>query len=80
MIKVKTGKKKQIIHTVTEVMTPYPRQWVVGNMFGAVILKEIHEVVLYVDGDPYEYFVGYNENGDLVFQIRKHCATVTFFT
>lgn len=72
--------KKPIIQSVTEVGTPNPRQWAVGNMFGAVILKEIHEQDLYVDGDPYTYLVGYNENGKIVFELRKAFATITYFT
>lgn len=71
---------KPIIKTVMEVMVPNPRFWAVGNMFGAVILKEIHEQELYVDGDPYTYLVGYNENGNVVFEIRKVTANITYFS
>jgi len=42
-------------------------------------IKEIKLEDITINGDPHEYFVGYNFEGDKVFEYRKETVNVHYF-
>jgi len=40
---------------------------------------EIKDEAIKVNGDPYDYYIGYNKDGKKIFQYRKETVNVHFF-
>lgn len=78
---------KEIIKSVQEAFSMQPQRWYVGETKGyppkvvkiATITLEIINIP--VCGDPYDYrfYVGRDESGNKLFQIRADSATVEYF-
>lgn len=73
------------IHAVSEAFSMQPMLFTVGN--GVPMIRgeypKIHRIVresVFDTGNPYEFYVGYDEHGNRLFQIRIQCATVIFET
>ena len=53
--------------------------WHVGNVYQTQSpLAKIVKESVYDTGDPFDFFIGYDEKGKKVFQIRVMAATVQY--
>ncbi len=41
-------------------------------------LKKIELEGIYINGDPYDYYVGYDENKNKIFEIRRELVSVFY--
>ena len=72
-------KKEQIIQCVSEAFSMQPSAWYIGHSYQTQSpLAKIVKESVYDTGDPFDFYVGYDENGLRVFQIRVMAATVQF--
>ena len=69
----------QEISAVSEAFSMQPMGWQVGNTYQtqAPLVRIVKESVSDT-GYPYDFYVGYDEAGRRVFQIRVMAATVQF--
>lgn len=67
------------IQSVSEAFSIQPAMWYVGNTYKTQKpLARIVRESVYDTGDPYDFYVGYDTEGNRVFQIRVQAATVQF--
>jgi hypothetical protein len=69
------------IYSVSEAFSIQPRIWRIGNSvryLGNPITRIAHGSI-YDTGDPYDAYIGYDAEGNKVFEIRVMCATVEYF-
>ena len=70
---------EQEISAVSEAFSMQPMAWHVGHPYQTQSpLAKIVKESVYDTGDPFDFFIGYDENGKKVFQIRVMCATVQY--
>lgn len=62
-------------HRIKEVtiITAQGVKWYnLGDSVNGMILSKIEEKALYVDGDPFTYYVGSTEADEMIFKINAH--------
>ena len=79
--------KKEEIKWIVEAFSMQPEKYIVGmsypitgGMFrDKVRLNEIKLEKTRIDGDPYEYYKGYDEEGNLMFEFKKGTVNVGYY-
>lgn len=72
-------KKQLIIAGVSEAFSMQPTGYSVDQvMYDGRKVKEIKLEAVYCTGDPFDYYVGYDENGDKIFECRKETMNVYY--
>lgn len=73
------------IYSISEAFSMQPMTWYIGqSMYYSIeptnrpVISKIKVESIYDTGDPYDFYVGYSEDGQKLFQIRVQCATVQF--
>lgn len=72
---------------ISEAYSMQPISWKIGDRYyrtcGDVnektTLAEIKLETTRIDGDPYEYYKGYGENGELLFEFKKGTVNVGYY-
>ncbi len=71
--------EEQTIKSIHEVFSREPMSLIVGNRIDADrIITEIKEEPISIDGDPYWYYVGYDEKGKKLFEYKKGTVNVHY--
>jgi hypothetical protein len=79
-----TPEQKPLIRSITEAFSMQPANLYVGMNWSwrSVDDKtEIAKIVLeevYVNGDPFEYYIGYDVKGNRLFEYRKETVNVNY--
>lgn len=67
------------IKQITEAFSMQPASWYVGQHLSSDrIISSIVEEAVYVDGSPYDYYVGYDKDNNRLFEFRKASVNVFF--
>ena len=45
----------------------------IGKCINGMVIRRIRRVSEYINGDPFEHFVGYDEENDKVFAVNAYC-------
>jgi hypothetical protein len=68
------------IRSITEAFSIQPASFYVGMLWsnkGNTVAKIVEESV-YINGDPFDYYVGYDTNGNKLFESKKGTVNVTY--
>jgi hypothetical protein len=71
------------IYGIVEKFSMQPQLIYIGMYWGQqngsnVIIHSIELGTVYVDGDPYEYYIGRDEHGNLLFEYSKNSVNVHY--
>lgn len=69
---------KQKIYQVSEAFSMQPRLYKVGDTVNGMRIARIVEESIYDTGDPYDFYIGYDDVGNRVFAVRKMAANVQY--
>lgn len=69
------------IYTITEAFSMQPSSRVVGCEYGPNNRKldRITEEDVHIEGDPFAFYVGYDADGNRMFEYRKGTVNVEYF-
>lgn len=70
-----------IINSITEAYSMQPCSFYVGGDWFGTTHRKIAKIVqedVYINGDPYDYYVGYDEKGNRLFEFKKGTVNVTY--
>lgn len=73
------SKYKGIIHSIGEAFSMQPAIMYVGQtVHPGIVVDRIVEEDVHIQGDPFTYYVGYDEDGNRLFEFRKGTVNVTY--
>lgn len=76
--------KPQEIYSITEAYSMQPTEIAVGDKVRnyhtqtEAVIKRIVQEDVYITGDPFDYYVGYDEEGNRLFEYRKGTVNVKY--
>lgn len=62
-----------MIKQITIVSQPEVKTYSVGQSLDGGTIHRIELGVLYLTGDPYSYYIGYDEGGKILFTVNPMC-------
>jgi len=69
---------KNIIQSICEAYSMQPYSLYVGQNLNKKIITKIVEEDVFINGDPYPYYVGYDKDENRLFEFRKDSVNVIF--
>ena len=51
----------------------------IGEVIGDAHVKEIRKEALYISGDPYDHYCGYDEGGKMLFSVNCLCPCEVYY-
>lgn len=70
--------EKREIFQIAEAYSMQPMDFAIGkNLQGRIIAKIIEETI-YIEGDPFSYYVGYDDKGKRLFEYKKGTVNVIY--
>jgi Zn/Cd-binding protein ZinT len=71
-------KYQGIISSITEAFSMQPSTLYVGGYAGEIQIAKIVQEDVHIEGDPFAYYVGYDENGNRLFEYKKGTVNVHY--
>jgi hypothetical protein len=71
---------KGIIVSITEAFSMQPSSFRVGTHYAnnGILIDRISQEDVYINGDPFEYYVGYDKDGNRLFEFKKGTVSVCY--
>lgn len=68
------------IRSISEAFSMQPKVFTVGEVvnYGLVIIARIVQEDVHIEGDPFAYYVGYDDKGNRLFEFRKGTVNVIY--
>jgi hypothetical protein len=68
------------IRSISEAFSMQPRHLTVGefHLYSSVVIDRIVQEDVHIEGDPYAYYVGYDDKGNRLFEYRKGTVNVNY--